>query len=414
MTSIVEAPAKLAVGALTTIVFIAISQTSSAQRMTEDVDQRIEEVVVTGTRLGDRTELDELPIDIFSAEDVFQSGSETPVEYLQKMPSVLGIGTKGRFAGGEGESFASLRALPSKNTLFLMNGMRIAQDGVNQSSNATAIPEELISRIEILKGGASTIYGSDAVAGVVNYILRDEVDGFEFSVNFGDTKDGGGENVSFSALAGNSTDTMSFFVGASYDRYDPIKLSSRSWIRMSDFQFETTETDPGVFQLPADLVAPGSPAGLYTLREGVVEATSPADFRLYEPANDTYFVDEETLGGDTENFSFFGRFLGTLGGVDFDGLLIYSRLEDDFPNPTSTITVDGGETAVLQPDGSFVTYNHIIPASNYWNQQIFGTNAVDITSWSSAFGEIGIPNAIFKRDEFQAAISLTGDLSQNW
>jgi iron complex outermembrane receptor protein len=133
-----------------------------------------ERVIVTGSYIPTAETESALPVTVYTAEVLQKQGANTPVEGLRQLPSFVGnAATENDSNGGDGEATINLRALGSQNTLVLMNGRRLflgtAINGL--SANINAIPIGGISRSEVLKDGASAVYGSDAVAGVVNFIM---------------------------------------------------------------------------------------------------------------------------------------------------------------------------------------------------------------------------------------------------
>src|ERR1043165_5644867 len=126
-----------------------------------------ERVYVTGTYIPTAETESALPVTVYTAEVLKKQGANTPVEGLRQLPSFVGNTiTENDSNGGNGQAAITLRGLGPANTLTLINGRRAFE-----FSDINAIPIGALSRTEILKDGASAIYGSDAVAGVVNFIL---------------------------------------------------------------------------------------------------------------------------------------------------------------------------------------------------------------------------------------------------
>jgi len=173
--------------------------------------ERLERIEVTGTRIMRADVETTQPVVILSREDIERSGKTTVQELLQNLPVVSG----GSFSEGTnaGNSFApgtasvSLRGLGVNTVLVLLNGRRLASYGFAQNLNEAfvdlnSIPVTAIERIDILKDGASAVYGSDAIAGVINIILRRDFIGLEVSGGYGFTSQGGGEETRASLAAG--------------------------------------------------------------------------------------------------------------------------------------------------------------------------------------------------------------------
>ena len=171
--------------------------------------QTLERVVVTGSNIK-RVETETAsPIQIITREEVEKSGKSTVAEYLQSL-AVDGAGSlptsfgTGFAAGG---SAISLRGLGATSTLVLLNGRRMApfaraDDGQKTFTDLSTIPMEAVDRIEILKDGASSIYGADAIAGVVNIILRTDYVGVAAKASYGTSRYSDGDQTRVSLTVG--------------------------------------------------------------------------------------------------------------------------------------------------------------------------------------------------------------------
>ena len=153
-----------------------------------------ERVIVTGSYVPTAETESALPVTVYTAEVLQKQGAQTPVEGIRQLPSFVGnAATENDSNGGDGTATINLRGVGSENTLVLMNGRRMFNQ-LGTSADINLIPIGAISRTEILKDGASAIYGSDAVAGVVNFILLNgpgekPYEGAELYVLYGNTTD---------------------------------------------------------------------------------------------------------------------------------------------------------------------------------------------------------------------------------
>ena len=156
-------------------------------------DDTIEEIVVTGSRLVHATSLHLSPITTVDRAAIDSAGQPTIEETLNHMPQILP--DYGRTSNNYGDSTAriNLRGLGSNRTLVLLNGRRLAPSGISSSVDINNLPQVLIDRVEIITGGATTVYGSDAVAGVVNFILREDFDGVAVDASAYATEQGDSE-----------------------------------------------------------------------------------------------------------------------------------------------------------------------------------------------------------------------------
>src|SRR5262245_50702423 len=168
-------------------------------------DGKVEEVVITGSRIA-RTNLEGLgPVTVLSSEDIELSGVQTVDELLRELPSVgfQGINQNSN-NGGNGLRFVELRNLGSARTLVLVNGHRFPPNGSGtaEAVDINNVPTALIERVDVLRDGVSTIYGSDAVAGVINFVLKDDFEGFQMEALGGVSDEGDGEEAGFNMLWG--------------------------------------------------------------------------------------------------------------------------------------------------------------------------------------------------------------------
>ncbi len=200
---------------------LALSITAAlltSQSYSAFAEEAIERIEVTGSHIK-RTDMEgPSPLTSISAADIANTGVTDLIGLFTKLP-MAGQGTfstQGNSSDNtsNGGSSVSLRGLGADSTLILVNGRRVSVSPfANNIDTAFVdinnIPLAAIKRVDILKDGASATYGSDAVAGVINIVLRDDIEGAEIAAKFGDTADGGGEEKNISIVWGNSTEKTS-------------------------------------------------------------------------------------------------------------------------------------------------------------------------------------------------------------
>ncbi|MDB6094362.1 MAG: btuB 3 [Verrucomicrobia bacterium] len=177
---------------------------SARGQLANDVAVRLDPVSVTGSHLRRTDEEKVLPVTILGREAIDLREAGQPSDLLTALPMVTGLplnetATLGAQARGD-DAAISLRGLPSGDTLILLNGRRLAPHPISTvegsvpslSVNVNQLPNRGIDRVEVLRDGASSVYGSDAVAGVVNYVMRSDFRGTELALRFGQTQDGDG------------------------------------------------------------------------------------------------------------------------------------------------------------------------------------------------------------------------------
>ncbi|WP_242344719.1 TonB-dependent receptor [Anaeromyxobacter terrae] len=221
---------------------------------------KLEEVVVTGTRIRRKDLTTPAPVTVISREQVQASGKLSVGEYLQSLPEQGGAINAQVNNGGDGSTQISLRTLGSNRTLVLVNGHRFTGlfngGGVGDVVVATdlnAIPIAAIERIEVLKDGASAIYGSDAIAGVVNVITRKDFSGIEANTYGGTSSRGDGRAYDINATAGTTSDSGSLLFAAGYFYQGPVFAGDRTFsTKIYSLDFKTGEkTFSGSSAIPA-------------------------------------------------------------------------------------------------------------------------------------------------------------------
>ena len=185
---------------LATTVAAAIAAIPAAAWAQETPAQQMQRVEITGSSIKRIDAETALPVQVITRDQIQKSGATNVEQLLQTISSVSSSGgiTTATASGATtgGISAVSLHGLTSIRTLVLLNGRRIAPYGIgftgdSVSVDVNSIPLAAIERVEVLKDGASAVYGSDAIAGVINFILRQEFNGLELSAEYGDTTHGG-------------------------------------------------------------------------------------------------------------------------------------------------------------------------------------------------------------------------------
>ncbi len=199
----------------------------------------IEKITVTGSRIVRDTFNTVSPVQIITREETTLAGFNSAAGTLQSTGVTAGASqinnAYGGFVtnGGPGANTISLRGLGATRTLVLLNGRRVSPAGSRGSvgsADLNVLPSSIIDHIEILKDGASSVYGSDAIAGVVNIITRKNIDGFIFEGQYNTTEDGGGEERRISAAYGATGDR--WYLTGSLENYNrsAITWGDRDWM----------------------------------------------------------------------------------------------------------------------------------------------------------------------------------------
>lgn len=201
--------------------------------------EAISEIVVVGSRVRRDTFNSPSPVQVITREETTMAGFNSTTDALQGAAVTTGAAqinnAYGGFVteGGPGANTLSLRGLGAGRTLVLINGRRVAPSGTRGAVGAAdlnVLPSALVDRIEILRDGASSIYGSDAVAGVVNVVTLRDVD-LAFEGHYNQPLDEGGEQMRFSVVDGWSGDRMRLSGSLEYYQRDELALGDRDWTK---------------------------------------------------------------------------------------------------------------------------------------------------------------------------------------
>ncbi|MCB1645496.1 MAG: TonB-dependent receptor plug domain-containing protein [Pseudomonadales bacterium] len=194
--------------------------------------EEMEEVVVTGSYIKGTPQDAELPVDVMRRQDLEDNGNPSIIEMVRNLSISSGnLGETNQFQtnggqGNEGVATVNLRGLGGARTLVLLNGRRqVATETVGVDINA--MPQFAIGRIEVLKDGAAALYGSDAIGGVVNFITREDLMGFEIGGDFQHIADGSDFNVN--AAWGGEGDGWNAMVAVEYGEREEIPFNTRDW-----------------------------------------------------------------------------------------------------------------------------------------------------------------------------------------
>ncbi len=254
-------------------------------------------VVVTGSYIPTAETESALPVTVYTAAVLQKQGANTPVEGLRQLPSFVGNNaTENDANGGTGAASINLRALGSGNTLILINGRRaFLGSQINIAPDINAIPIGALARSEILKDGASAIYGSDAVAGVVNFILLNgpgeaPYEGAEIDFLYGNTTDKDARVLQGYVKGGVATEKVAIAAAAEYYSRDAIFSRDRAIASSADRRFlgganTGSATFPGRASFRTNPAVNGSNRASILVNQANANPTGAADYRAYGGPN---------------------------------------------------------------------------------------------------------------------------------
>jgi len=320
-----------------------------------------DEVVVTGSRIRRNEFTAAVPVQVITAERAELSGLLSASEILQGSSVAAGSGqindtfTGFVINGGAGVNTLSLRGLGAQRTLVLLNGRRVGPSGVSGTVSAVdlnIIPNSVVSRFEILKDGASSIYGSDAVAGVANIITSVE-EGFDVGATVNASEDGGAENGAIWGSYGKTSDLVSFAISGEYQRREELNIGDRPNLACPEDRYFALDADGNPTDERTDAIDPRTGEfKCYNRLEGYIqtffpgtaafgvggsffgsrtydpEGTSPVDGFRFIPFQERSFDDPRELDVDaispTETFTVFSELSHSP--TSFENLEVYAEV----------------------------------------------------------------------------------------
>ena len=276
-----------AIGFVTVLALAGAARAQDTNAPTEQntsAPTELKRVVVTGSLIPTAETVGPAPVETISAAEIEKVGAQDVLQLVKRLsPAFQGNGNTGQEVnnGGFGESYVSIRNLP---TLVLLNGRRLGNSSFSNGGlvDLNTIPLAAIERVEVLKDGASALYGSEAEGGVVNIITKKEFSDVEFGGRYGAaTGQGKFTEQRVSAVMGSTTEHSSLMVAAQYYHRDALQTSDRNIASMSADELAANNVDPyGV-----SYMSPSFPGKVQDSTGAYILKSSPllAPFGLYDP-----------------------------------------------------------------------------------------------------------------------------------
>ncbi|MEG3192276.1 TonB-dependent receptor [Lysobacter sp. D1-1-M9] len=354
-----------------------------AQAPQEDVVVELDRLTVTGSLLR-RVEYDSVsPVQVITADTNIALGQVEAAEFLQSSSIAAGsTQINNQFSGfviegGAGVQTVSLRGLGAQRSLVLLNGQRPGPAGTRGQVGAfdlNVIPTSIIQRVELLKDGSSSIYGSDAVAGVANVITRKNIDRPEITVNARAPFDGGGETFTVSGATGWNFDRGAITLAAEWFKREPLKVGDRDFFQCSEGLFTDAEGNR-IDREDRSILAGTELAGCSNLYANTVidaltgaryipspDGTTVGLIPGYRPRrNETYigpggqafyedvlnfdFYGDQYISNELERFSIYSGAEFAFGSVNWNGEVLLNRRENESRRFRQFFPLVGGSTS---------------------------------------------------------------------
>lgn len=380
------------------------------------------EIVVTGSRIKRVDYETSSPVFVFDTKQLSLSGAAVFGDVIAKTPSIAGAATNPQVnnGGGTGATNISLRGLTADRTKILLNGRSTILTDIN------AIPMNFVERVEILKDGASAIYGSDAIGGVVNFITRKDFEGVDASVQYGESERNDAQQRTVSFTMGTSSDKGRFMLGATWNDRDPVSSGDREFSKEpwalyygSKISIGSSRVPNGRYLVPrARLLASGfvpdaacsaTAASLAVIRKEGAQGTTGADFRCYVGAgavNDTFNFQPDNVVVTPQNR--YGLFVQ--GSYDLGENL------EMFAEATYHNTESSFQIAPEAYDGRAQFANVQISALSYynpWGDRALGTgNGFTIADNRKRMVDAGLRRGEYTTKTTEATSGLRGQLGE--
>lgn len=386
----------------------------------------LDELVITGSLIRG-PEPPASPLLMFGRDDIDRSGAPTLADMLAALPQNFGgagsadaaiLGVDGRNTNDLAATGVNLRGLGAGATLVLVNGRRMGGTGAKADfADVSAVPTAAVERIDVLLDGASALYGSDAVGGVVNVVLKRRFEGAETRLRLGAATQGGGEEVQAAHTFGKSWESGDFVFSYEYGRRWGLKGSERPFTATSDLRTLGGTDHRVIYSYPANILVFNAASAAYVVGWSVPPDQSgvglaPDDFIAGVPN-----LENQRRGGDVlpkdERQGFYASLsqdvserIRFVGDVRFN----HRRNEISRPSPISAFTITRANPFFVSPNGSA---SHVI---GYSFSEEIGAQSSYGSSKSlgvSAGFEIDLPHD-WRADVYGAMASELGERdSQN-
>ena len=371
----------------------------------------VEEIIVTGSRLPRRDFSAPSPIATLDEEALTFSGQATLEEALNNMPQVAPDFGRTSNNPGDGTATVNLRGLGAERTLVLLNGRRLAPSGVGSAADINNLPQALMERVEIITGGATTVYGADAVAGVVNFITRSDFEGFGIDASAYVTEEGDSNindiNVTYGLNFADGRGNVTLY-GGYYDR-EATYASQRDFTSETIVDFWDGTLGPGGSSINPSglLISPRVDIGTGTPERLIFdEAGNP---RPYDPTQDYYnYAPGNYLQVPLERTSY--------------GAMFTLELSDivEFYGEASVAENDASQNLAPVPAFGFFSINPDNPALTPQMQQIAADEFFPLEPGlvgavlARRLAELG-PRTILKQNEYRRFVAgLRGEINEVW
>ncbi len=403
--------------ALATAATASLSSLQMQSAMAQEQDQQasgsdsMEEVIVTGSRVRRVDAESASPIVTIDQAAIEKSGVTTAGDLLQRLPVVSGAATNPAVnnGGGFGEANVELRGLDAKRTLVLLNGRRLGLVGASDATDINLIPVNLIERVDVLKEGAGAIYGSDAIAGVVNFITRKDVEGAELTASYGETAENDGKTQNVNLLWGTSGDNFRFSINGNYNKTEGVSAGDRAFSEFAMYFYSgsifpggSSRVPNGRFYVPEESGLPPNVADCASVTRvaGSPGSNLATDYRCYAPTDAYNYQPFNLIMTPQERGSIFANYEYDINeAVQLYAEVLYSRTSSGFqiaPLPFDAVADD----VVISGDSYYNPFGYSFGGADGANPNLTMRlealgNRFSKTSSDSKVAKLGVRGPLF-------------------
>lgn len=432
MNNLTHARKLLALACLAALAGPALAQTNTSNT-SDGVDTKnatnLESVTVTGTRISNPNVISPTPVSVISAAEIKATGAVNIGDLMTTMPQLSSsytMGNSGRFIGTAGVAMQDLRNLGTSRTLVLVNGRRFVGSSAGDTAvDVNLIPADWVERVEIITGGASAVYGADAVTGVVNFILKKNYQGANLHAQLGTSQHGGLNKGLISLTGGMNFDNNRGNIAASVEHSDQDSLMFRD--RFGHDAYATIKTPNG----PTDTALFNNAGGYTRVDAGTFSIGNATDIGKRYVFNQDGTIRKQQFNGIYDNAGYcqdcdrsdnnqyvqlqpkYGRTtLSTIASYDltpehklyFEGT--YSHVDvKTYSSPAFDSTRAGGRGYVITRDNAYITQD-LAALMDANKQQSIRVSRVD--------GDAGVRGEDTKRDTTRAVFGANGVIASDW
>lgn len=375
-------------------------------------DAEVEQIIVTGSRIA-RPQVDTAsPIAVLGSQDIALSGTQNIENLLNTMPQVVANVTSASNNPGGGVATVNLRNLGSQRTLVLVDGRRYVSYDVNQVVDLNTIPAALVERVDVVTGGRSAVYGSDAISGVVNFVMKRDFEGAEINSSYGVTDQGDGTTYGGDlTVGGNFADGRgNAVVHASYYSRDGVYADARKFTKFS-------------YSESGGVAFPGGSSSIPELRFNVTglgtrRFDENGNIVPYDPATDLYnFGPSNYIQVPQERYLIYGKAHFEVN----DWFKPYAEaqfINNKVPQQLAPTPIGNNTPGVTARGGLQIhVYSPFLSSSAQTTLQGLDTDGdgyVSSGAWGRRMSEMGPRIASDDRNAFRMVFGTKGDITADW